>query len=101
MAATQAGTVLVSARAHRIGAIDPYPASRYPNARDTDEETFYRHVHYLAGFLYQFGAGDDVLDALNDVFARAVDSLPEPGRTGDQRQASPSVKPDGTGQAAA
>jgi len=77
----------VNARPRRIGATDPYSASRYPHARDADEETYYRRVHYLATFMYEFGAATDVLDALLDICGRTIGSLPEPGRTTDHRQA--------------
>jgi hypothetical protein len=49
-----------------------YPMTIYPYARDHQEEDYYRRVHYFAGALLAFGAGEDVLHALDEVWQQVV-----------------------------
>jgi len=47
-----------------------YPMATYPYAHNEDEEHYYQRVHYFASALLVFGAGEDVLDALSEVYRR-------------------------------
>jgi hypothetical protein len=49
-----------------------YPLHEFPFAHSAEEETYYRRVHYLAGALWVFGAGDEVLEALHLVWGRVI-----------------------------
>jgi hypothetical protein len=59
-----------------------YPMAGYPYAQNAEEEQYYQRVHYLASALLVFGAGEDVLDALGQVYRRVAQQR---GASGSER----------------
>jgi hypothetical protein len=51
-----------------------FPMDTYPYARNEDEAVYYQRVHYLASALLVFGAGDEALTALAEVWKRVMES---------------------------
>jgi len=50
-----------------------YPMDTYPYARTAEEESYYQQVHYFASALMVYGAAEDVLSALGDVWRQAME----------------------------
>lgn len=56
-----------------MGLPHQYPMDTYPYARTVEEEDYFRRVHYLASTLHVFGAAEDVLIALGEVWQQVMD----------------------------
>jgi hypothetical protein len=51
-----------------------YPMDTYPYARNDEEAAYYQRMHYLSSALLPFGAGEDALDALCEVWRTVMES---------------------------
>ena len=45
----------------------------YPYARNEEEAAYYQRMHYLSSALLVYGAGDEALQALSDVWRRVME----------------------------
>ncbi len=69
------------------GSTAPVPHGHPHVCPDAEEEAYYRHVHYMASALFMFGAAEDVLGVLSELYKRAANG----GLDGGEKSANPAV----------